>query len=195
MTKPSWGLRRHCPNCRNPFYDLGKNPASCPKCKFLHDINAPVKPRRGRNKAPVLKEVVQPVKEVAKPEIKAKKKPVKQIEGVDLDEFEDIETTDGEEEIEEIEEIDDIETIEEIDDDEDDKSDDEALLEDDDVGAVLVDDVEDAEEEDDEDDDEDEDEEDEKPRKRTAPKSKPKPKVKPTVRKKPVAVVKAKKRK
>lgn len=164
MVKPSWGLKRHCPRCGNRFYDLGKNPVPCPKCKFANDTSAPYRPRRGRGRAAAK---VVPIK--AKPVVVAPKpkKPVKAIEGVDLEEFEDIETIDGEEEIEEIEEVDDIEPIEEIEEDASEKLDDAIALEEEHVvGAVLVDDVETVQKVDD---DEDEDEDKSKSRKKKVP--------------------------
>jgi uncharacterized protein (TIGR02300 family) len=139
VVKTNLGIKRHCVRCSNRFYDLGKNPVACPKCKHMNDINSPFKPRRGRGKAtakPVLVEKEKPAAKVVKA-----KTPVKQIEGVDVEEFEDIEIA-GDEEIEEIEEADEIETIEEIDDDTT-EDDDVSLEEADVVGAVLVDDVDD----------------------------------------------------
>src|SRR5262245_20380744 len=109
VMKPNLGAKRHCPACGAPFYDLGRNPAACPKCGTMHDINAPVR-RRGRGK-PALK-VVKPVVETRKP--KPKPKPVKEIEDVNLDEFEDIEPLDTDGDIEEIEEVEDIEPLEEL---------------------------------------------------------------------------------
>ncbi len=32
VAKPDLGLKRQCPNCGTKFFDLGKNPAVCPKC-------------------------------------------------------------------------------------------------------------------------------------------------------------------
>jgi hypothetical protein len=142
VAKMNLGVKRHCVRCSNRFYDLGKNPAACPKCKHMNDINAPFKPRRRGKAAPTKPVLVEKQKPVAKP-VKAKT-PVKKIEGVDVEEFEDIEIA-GDEEIEEIDEGDEIETIEEIDEDatEETISDDISLEEADVVGAVLVDEVDD----------------------------------------------------
>ena len=102
MTNQKWGLKRQCPACTTRYYDLGKNPATCPKCKTVHDINAPVKTRRGRAKATVDVAIDDPLlKEKAKNEAKKVKKPIKEIEDIDLEEFEDVETIDTDEEIEE----------------------------------------------------------------------------------------------
>jgi uncharacterized protein (TIGR02300 family) len=185
VTKASLGLKRHCPGCASRFYDLGRNPANCPKCGYAHDINAPVKTRRGRSKIALVEpKAPAPVKEKPKPE-KLAKKPVKQIEGVNLDEFEDI-AVDTEEEIEEIEEIEDVDAIEdiEIEDTESAKLDDDIALEDEDVGgAVLIDNVED---EDGEEEDEEEEESGKSKSKtkrvvklsKSSSQAKPKPKVK-----------------
>lgn len=114
MSTASLGIKRLCAGCGARFYDLGKNPAKCPKCGVMNDATAPVKARRSRKAAAV---------DSDDPLVKAKagnrmtvkpKKAVKEIEDVDLEEFEDIETLDSEEEIEELEEIEDIDSIEEL---------------------------------------------------------------------------------
>ena len=132
MSKASWGLKRHCPSCGNRFYDLGKNPVACVKCKFMHDITVQAKPRRSRAKpAPAPKAVVV-------------KKPVKAIEGVPIREFEAV-MPDNEDAIEEIEEIEDIEPLEEMEEIEED--DEEISMEAGKVGGkTLIDDVKDEEE-------------------------------------------------
>ena len=154
------GQKRTCVACAAKFYDLGKNPAKCPKCATVNDINI-VARRRGRAKATVATDSDDPLlKEKAKMETRQAKakKPVKEIEGVDLDAFEDIEPIAGDDDIEEIEE-DDIETIESLDEIEEDTDDDlnEGLEEDEMGDEVLIDDI-DEEEEEEEEEDEDEDE-------------------------------------
>ena len=32
MPKEEWGVKRVCPNCSTRFYDLQKNPMTCPSC-------------------------------------------------------------------------------------------------------------------------------------------------------------------
>ncbi len=180
MTKANLGEKRICAKCSARFYDLGKNPAACPKCGAMNDITAPVKARRSKSKpAAEVKIAVPPVK--AKPVSKPKpKKPIKAIEGINLEEFEDIETLDSEEEIEEIEEIEDIDSLEEIEEIEDagKEGDDETAIEEKAAAdTVLIDGVEETEEGEDE-------EEDTKPKpkkgasKKAAPKAKPKKKGK-----------------
>ena len=163
------GNKRACIQCGAKFYDLGKNPAPCPKCKAMNDIHAPLKSRR-KAKATVEVDQDDPlVKQTAKQTAKnAPKKAGKKVEGIDLGEFEDIAPMDGEEEIEEIEEMEDIEDLEELEDAEpDEESDEEGMGIDDDT---LIDDIEE------EDGDEEEEEE--------APKAKKKPAAKPAPKKK-----------
>ena len=164
VTNTSWGAKRTCPKCDARFYDLGKNPAKCPKCGVEHDVTVAVKPRRGRGKA--AHSNVDEGKE-KKAEAKKIKKPVKEIEDIDLEEFEDIETIDAEEEIEELEEIEDIDNLEVLEKADDGKPDDEndsdATLVEGDADEVLIDNVEE---------DEEEEEEDSKPAKRPAPPAK-----------------------
>jgi hypothetical protein len=164
------GLKRSCVACAAKFYDLGKNPAKCPKCGTVNDINISTR-RRGRAKAALPGDSDDPLlKEKAKMETRQAKakKPVKVVEGVDLDAFEDIEPIAGDDDIEEIEE-DDIETLESLEEIEGDEDDDleEGLVEDEMGDEVLIDDIE---EEEDEDDDEDEDE---KPSRAKKPAKKP----------------------
>jgi len=58
LTLADLGEKRTCPNCGAKFYDLGKSPASCPKCKTTFDPVVEVaKPKRTREKvkaAPVV---------------------------------------------------------------------------------------------------------------------------------------------
>jgi uncharacterized protein (TIGR02300 family) len=45
------GEKRICPECGAKFYDLGKRPVSCPKCKATFDpVTDAVKPKRVREK-------------------------------------------------------------------------------------------------------------------------------------------------
>lgn len=197
MSKTSWGLKRSCPRCSNRYYDLGKNPAACPKCRFVYDITQPVRARRGRKAAAKAENdplVAAKVQADAKSKLLAKK-PVKEIEGVNLGEFEEVEPLDSKEEIGDIEEIEDMDSIEEIEEIEEgeDEMDDDIALEDEDVGdKVLIDKVKEEEDTD------EEDEEDEK----SSKKSKKKPvvskksvlKKKPAPAKKPVPIKKKKKK-
>ncbi|CAN5792790.1 hypothetical protein BH23PSE1_BH23PSE1_16550 [soil metagenome] len=32
MPKDEWGLKRACPSCATRFYDLGRDPMTCPAC-------------------------------------------------------------------------------------------------------------------------------------------------------------------
>jgi len=46
------GEKRTCPECGSKFYDLGKRPAVCPKCRASFDPASDVaKPKRTREKA------------------------------------------------------------------------------------------------------------------------------------------------
>ena len=43
MAKPKWGDKRDCLNCGARFYDLGHEPAVCPKCGA--DVVTQIKPK------------------------------------------------------------------------------------------------------------------------------------------------------
>lgn len=32
MVKPEWGMKRYCQKCHNKYYDMQKNPITCPSC-------------------------------------------------------------------------------------------------------------------------------------------------------------------
>ena len=48
MYKESWGLKRTCPMCRSPYYDLGRKELNCPECGKEIEVTNLAKPRRGR---------------------------------------------------------------------------------------------------------------------------------------------------
>jgi uncharacterized protein (TIGR02300 family) len=49
MPKPELGLKRVCVACGTKFYDLGKNPAVCPKCGTEQPAELPRPRRTGGN--------------------------------------------------------------------------------------------------------------------------------------------------
>lgn len=59
MTKPEWGTKRTCQSCGAHFYDLRKDPITCPKCGTHYDPEAVLKSRRSR-----VIEKVTPVKPI-----------------------------------------------------------------------------------------------------------------------------------
>jgi hypothetical protein len=155
VSKFNLGNKRVCVGCSAKFYDLEKNPAACPKCKTMNDINAQYKVRR---KSKIVIEVDNDdplIKNKAKQDAKQKpKKSSKRIEGVNLEDFDDVVIVEGEDEIEEIEEIDDIDDIDDLEELEDveteEPMDDDISLDDD----SLIDDIDDGEEEESEEDEE-----------------------------------------
>ncbi|MBB6253489.1 TIGR02300 family protein [Nitrospirillum iridis] len=48
MAKPEWGTKRICPNCGTRYYDMRKNPPTCPSCSTVFDPEALLKSRRAR---------------------------------------------------------------------------------------------------------------------------------------------------
>ncbi len=48
MANPELGAKQICPNCQAKFYDLGKRPATCPKCGTAFDPEEAVRNRRIR---------------------------------------------------------------------------------------------------------------------------------------------------
>lgn len=68
VAKPEWGLKRVCQSCSAKFYDMQRNPISCPKCSASFDPDALLKSRRAR-----------PAAAKAAPKV-AVKKPVKSVD-------------------------------------------------------------------------------------------------------------------
>ncbi len=48
MAKPEWGTKRICPSCGARYYDLRKDPPTCPTCAAEFDPEALLKSRRAR---------------------------------------------------------------------------------------------------------------------------------------------------
>ena len=48
MAKIEWGIKRICQGCGALFYDLNKDPITCPKCEAVFDPEAILKSRRTR---------------------------------------------------------------------------------------------------------------------------------------------------
>lgn len=51
LAKENWGVKRLCLSCGAYFYDLNHQPSTCPKCGTLHDPEASLKSKKGRNAA------------------------------------------------------------------------------------------------------------------------------------------------
>ena len=46
MAKPEWGAKRTCEKCGSRFYDLNRDPATCPTCGTLRGAKPLTKPQR-----------------------------------------------------------------------------------------------------------------------------------------------------
>jgi len=51
LANPELGSKQLCPSCGSKFYDLGKRPASCPKCGETFDPEEALRSRRVRARA------------------------------------------------------------------------------------------------------------------------------------------------
>ena len=112
MAKPEWGIKRTCLSCGARFYDLKRDPITCPKCEAVFDPLASVRPRRTRT---------APAEPAAKPA--APKPEEKETEDAEI---EDDAIAEGDEDIADIEDDDDEDMIEdasELGEDEDDVAD------------------------------------------------------------------------
>ena len=48
MAKPEWGKKRTCQNCGAKYYDLQKDPPTCPKCDTIFQVEQTTRGRRSR---------------------------------------------------------------------------------------------------------------------------------------------------
>lgn len=84
MAKPEWGVKRICHSCGTRYYDMRREPPTCPKCNTEFDPEAFLKSRRSRSAA---------VEEMAATPARAKKKAevVEDEEDVDVPETDEVE--------------------------------------------------------------------------------------------------------
>ncbi len=61
MAKPEWGAKRTCLGCGAKFYDMGRNPITCPACDEPFAVAAPSRSRRTRKEEPKAAPVAAPV--------------------------------------------------------------------------------------------------------------------------------------
>src|SRR5919204_6378416 len=59
MSKPARGTKRVCPSCGARFYDLNRNPITCPVCQSVYQVTPPSS-RRGERAAPEPRKIVEP---------------------------------------------------------------------------------------------------------------------------------------
>ena len=67
VAKPEWGQKRTCPGCGSRFYDLTRDPITCPNCGEAVDPTAFSKTRRSRA-APAKSIVVKAPKATGAPD-------------------------------------------------------------------------------------------------------------------------------
>ena len=51
MAKPEWGKKRTCQNCGAKYYDMLKEPPTCPKCETVFQRETNQRGRRSRSTA------------------------------------------------------------------------------------------------------------------------------------------------
>lgn len=83
MAKPEWGTKRICASCATRYYDLRRDPPTCPVCGSLFDPEALLRSRRAR---PVSAE---DMKQVTAPPVRASDRGTDAVVGVDVDVVED----------------------------------------------------------------------------------------------------------
>jgi uncharacterized protein (TIGR02300 family) len=61
VAKPEWGKKRTCQSCGAKYYDLQKEPPTCPKCETVFQAETPQRGRRSRATVEAPKVVPLPV--------------------------------------------------------------------------------------------------------------------------------------
>jgi uncharacterized protein (TIGR02300 family) len=69
LASPELGAKQICPTCSTKFYDLGRRPATCPKCNAQFDPEEALRSRRVRARAIVPEEEAEEVKPPVAPEV------------------------------------------------------------------------------------------------------------------------------
>ena len=60
MAKPEWGRKVTCASCSNKFYDMRREPATCPSCGATNDPLQAFRPKRGAVAKPVAQKEAKP---------------------------------------------------------------------------------------------------------------------------------------
>lgn len=63
MAKPEWGTKHLCEHCGAKFYDMLRDPVTCPKCDTK--VSASSRPRRGKVAPPKPEPAKRPAEVVA----------------------------------------------------------------------------------------------------------------------------------
>lgn len=122
MAKPEWGTKRICPSCGARYYDLRKDPPTCPSCGTVFDPEALLKSRRSRPlPADEPKKVAKPVvddEEAVADEVEVAPDEAEEIEADAVEGDEVAEDLEGEEEddvlLEDAEELSDEDDVGEV---------------------------------------------------------------------------------
>ena len=65
MPKEEWGVKRTCPKCSTRFYDLQRDPMTCPSCGEVFSLDSLLNP--GGRTSRTEKASAEPVADIAKP--------------------------------------------------------------------------------------------------------------------------------
>lgn len=68
MPKDEWGVKRLCPHCASRFYDLQRDPMTCPECDTTFTADSLV---AGRGKTATAEKVAKPAPKENAPDVEA----------------------------------------------------------------------------------------------------------------------------
>jgi uncharacterized protein (TIGR02300 family) len=49
--RPELGQKHICPSCKTKYYDMGQDPATCPRCEHVHEVMTKALARRSKKNA------------------------------------------------------------------------------------------------------------------------------------------------
>jgi uncharacterized protein (TIGR02300 family) len=110
VAKPEWGTKRICLNCGARFYDMNRDPITCPACSTTIDPVVQSRPRRSRAApklatAAAVVDVVRPVVVEPDDEVEVEVDDEEVVVAAEDDEEEDEAEEDGESAIEDVSEL------------------------------------------------------------------------------------------
>ena len=92
MSKIERGVKRRCGSCEAPFYDMGRDPVTCPKCGAVYDASAGKKrlasvprPPKGRSSKSPFGAAAKPAPAVAPKDAEAEEPAADDSVEADLD--------------------------------------------------------------------------------------------------------------
>ncbi len=89
MAKPEWGEKHRCSSCSKPFYDMQKDPITCPSCGATHVPEKLLKPRKAAPAKVAKPKAVVPEVETEEDDLLGDDEILEAEDGIDLPDDDD----------------------------------------------------------------------------------------------------------